>query len=188
MISVSEEKIRLSVLQYGPGDRRVPYSRAHLYASSRRDRCDPSDSDDRDCWRYLHDNKTPLSMYSILVTPVSGGSFTVSLYTDDQCENEIGMVGPVAKDGLCGFSANASEVTFQSFTFDSTLCGFHSSKYDAKIGTSIHTSFILIVNATYLFITFRFLFSSSPAKSSLKYPVISSVALISFQNLQKIFS
>jgi hypothetical protein len=58
---------------------------------------------------------------------------------DDQCENEIGTVGPVAKDGLCVFSADASEVTSQSFTFDSTLCGFHSSKYDANIGSESMT-------------------------------------------------
>lgn len=39
----------------------------------------------------------------------------MSLYTDDQCVNEIGLTGPLAADGSYVFSAvTAAVATFQS--------------------------------------------------------------------------
>jgi hypothetical protein len=73
-----------------------------------------------DCWTYGDGNKNPLAIASLFVTPTSGESFTVTVYSDANCAVTIGTVGPVAPVGLCVFSAEEGQNTFQSYTFDYT--------------------------------------------------------------------
>ena len=71
-----------------------------------------------DCWTYDDGNsKKPIESFSIFVSPVSGGEFTVTLYLDSDCNNKIGTVGPVTPEGLCVFSAIQPNA-FLSYTFD----------------------------------------------------------------------
>ena len=77
-----------------------------------------------DCWRFEDGSGTPILLYSILVSPVSGGEFNVTLYLDSSCHNKIGTVGPTTSAGLCAFNAIAPNF-FQSYSFDHPVCKYH---------------------------------------------------------------
>jgi len=71
-----------------------------------------------DCWIYADGKlKEAIELFSIFVSPVSGGEFTVTLYLDSGCNNKIGTVGPVTSEGLCVFSGIQPN-GFLSYTFD----------------------------------------------------------------------